>query len=78
MTPDEQSSSDADGPVMSENDLRHVWAARWEPAHAATLWRRIAAQRNTDATVTPPPAGARGRAGWIQEPRAGSEPPVAD
>jgi hypothetical protein len=62
---------------MSEGDLRHVWAARWEPAHAATLWRRIAAQRKNDAAASSEP-NIPTRAGWIPDPRTGTEPPVAD
>jgi hypothetical protein len=41
-------------PVLSDGDLQHLWAARWEPAHAAVLWRRITQQRTADEALNKP------------------------
>lgn len=44
-------SEDADLPALSDGDLAHLWAARWEPAYARALWARINAQRTAQALL---------------------------
>ncbi|HEX3828248.1 MAG TPA: hypothetical protein VHV82_13360 [Sporichthyaceae bacterium] len=39
-------------PALSDSDLQHLWAARWEPAHAKVLWHRITEQRTSSAALT--------------------------
>jgi hypothetical protein len=52
-------------PLVSDGDLQHLWAARWERGHAAVLWRRIIQQRISTAAT-------RG-SGELPGPRATTE-----
>jgi hypothetical protein len=45
---------DAESPPLSDGDLAHLWAARWEPAYARALWARINAQRTAQALLRRP------------------------